>query len=236
MNKAINIISGAVLALYCILVMALIYDLTIATTVTLKGLPYKREICTGFALLIALLGFLRMKRRWQGALDMKRFSQFSFARNVAKPALNLSLLFTLAEAIFTLGLVIFLAKLAELSVDYVLPMIIVLCIIFIDALIFGAKIIRGGSSFRVGINDNAVAYFNREMHIFYFTGLLKIEIHQDMINFQYKENLNIFLPIEVLKKEDRVHFRDALIEQMEKLAQKKQGKDIYIDDAFRSLE
>ena len=95
---------------------------------------------------------------------------------------------------------------------------------------------RGGPSFRLGINEKAVAYFNREVHLYYFTGLKRIELHQDMINFQYKDDLNLLFPLQVIKTEDRTDFRDALINTLEKHAANNKGKNIYIDDAFRNME
>lgn len=235
MNKVINIFSGVVLALYCALVMALVYDLSLSSTISLRGLPYKVEICAGFSLLVLLLGILRIKRKWQGATDMKRFKNFEFERFVSRSALNLSLVYTLAEAVFMGFLIYFLFQIAALWVELAFPMMLVISFLLLETLVFAVKIMRGGSSFRIGINKKAVAYFNREMHLFYFVGLMRVEMHQDMINFQYTEDLNILLPIEVIKKEDRAAFRDALIDVLENKVMENKGKRIYIDDAFRNL-
>lgn len=235
MNKAINVFSGIIMAFFCVLVMSITYDLSISSSVSLKDLPFKEEICGGFALLIFLLGALRMKRRWQGVMDMKRFSNFSFVTHVAKSARNLSLLFTIAENVFIGFLIFFMYRTAELSPEYVLPMIIVLAILFIDNVIFSGQIRAGGNGFRVGVNKKVVAYFNREMYLFYYTGLKRIEMHQDMINFQYKGDLNLFLPLEVINKKDRKAFREAVVATMDN-REKTEGKVVYMDDAFRVLE
>lgn len=236
MNKVINVFSGVVLAIYCALVMTLAYDLSISSMINLKGLPYKFEICTGFALLVFLLGALRIKRKWQGASDMRQFKNFVFARPVSRSSLNLSLVYSGAEIIFMGFLLFFLYLISMLTYDFVIVMVGVILILLSEALYFAFRIIKGGDSFRIGINKSAVAYFNREMHIFYFTGLKRIELHQDMINFQYKEDLNLLLPIEVIRKEDRIAFRDALIEVLNERSATKTGRLIYIDDAFRTLE
>ena len=57
-----------------------------------------------------------------------------------------------------------------------------------------------------------------------------------MINFQYKDDLNLLFPLQVIKTEDRTDFRDALINTLEKHAANNKGKNIYIDDAFRNME
>lgn len=235
MNKVVNIFSGVVLVVYFVFTMALIYDLSFSGF-SLKGLPYKAEICGGFALVVLLLGFLRIKRRWQGANDMKSFKGFHFELEVAKPVINYALLFTIGEVIFMAGAIFFLVNLAKVNPEYVTIMAVVLFVLMIESIFFVFKIAKGGSSFRLGIDKKVVAYYDREMHLYYFTGLIRIEMHQDMVNFQYKEDLNIFLPLEAIRKEDWVPFRDALIETLENLPKTENGKNIYIDDAFRSLQ
>lgn len=235
MNKVVNVFSGIILALYCAFVMAVIYDFSFSSF-SVKYVPYKEQICGGLALLILLLGVLRIKRKWQGAADMKNFKRFHFDRPISKSAKNLALLYAIGEGVFMLILMAFLANLMRTSSVYVLPMLLIILALFVEAIIFTFKIYGGGESFRIGIDKKAVAYFNREMHILYFTGLRRIEMHQDMINFQYKEDLNLLLPIELIDKKDRLAFREALIKTIETHVNTNNGKIIYIDDAFRTLE
>ena len=56
-----------------------------------------------------------------------------------------------------------------------------------------------------------------------------------MVNFQYRDDLNLLMPLDILNNEDRVAFRDALIELLEGINADKREKFIYIDDAFRNL-
>ena len=235
MNKAINLFSGIVLVLYCAFVMASVYDFSFSTA-SFKSVPYKLEITYGFTILVFLLGMLRIKRKWQGLKDMKNFKGFHFVRYVAKPALNLSLVYAIAEIVFMGLLLVFLSKIAKMEINYVLPMILVISFILLEAIVFALLIKKGGQSFRVGINKKAVAYFNREMHICYFTGLKRIELHQDMVNFQYIDDLNILVPLDLFKKEDVVPFKEALIQTIETEVNAKKGKNIYIDDGFRNLK
>lgn len=224
------------MVLYLVLVMALVFDLSISSGISLKALPYKVEICLAFALLILLLGLLRIKRRWQGSNDMKRFKSFHFVRQVNKSRLNLSFLYTLAECIFMGGFIFVMVLLMDDNPNYVLPMIAVVSVLLIESAFFAFRISQGGDSYRLGIDKKAVAWFDREMNILYFTGLKKIEMHQDMINFQYKEDLNLFLPLDVIEKKDRKPFKEALMATIEEYKASKKGKIIYIDDAFRNLE
>lgn len=234
MHKVVNIFSGVVLVAYGILVMAIIYDLSISSF-SVKAMPYQTEICTAMAVLVLLLGVLRIRRKWQGANDMRKFKSFNYVWNVSSVRLNLQLLYNVGEVI-AMGLALyFLFNLLTLSVDLIVPMIAVLSILLIESVFFALKILSKGPAFRLGIDKKAVAYYDREMHIYYFTGLKRVEMHQDMVNFQYRDDLNLFLPLDAIKEEDRKAFRDAIIETMENY-QNEKGKIIYIDDAFRNLE
>ncbi|MFT5818934.1 MAG: hypothetical protein ACI8ZM_000155 [Crocinitomix sp.] len=235
MNKVINVFSGIVLAIFTIFSMLIVFDLSFSSA-TLKGMPYTFEICLSFAVVIFLLGFLRIKRKWQGAADMKHFKGFHFVRQVSKPGLNHSLIYAYAEAVFIIVAIFVFWIMWHLEPRLMLPMLIVMLFLLLEGIVFIARLMRGGPAFRLGINSKAVAFFNREMNLFYYTGLRRIEIHQDMINFQYKDDLNLLLPLQIIKVEDRVAFRDALIATLEEHTATNKGKNIYIDDAFRNLE
>lgn len=235
MNKVINVFSGIVLVIFTIFGMLIAFDLSFSSA-SLKGMPYTFEICAGFAVIVFLLGFLRIKRKWQGAADMKNFKGFHFVRQVAKSALNHSLVYAFAEAVFVLLAILVFSIMGKLEPNMMLPMIFVMALIFIEGVVFIIRIMRGGPAFRLGINKKAVAFFNREMQLFYYTGLKRIELHQDMINFQYKDDLNLLLPLQVIKTKDRTAFRDALIATLAEHTANTKGKNIYIDDAFRNME
>jgi len=235
MNKVVNILSGIFFLSFGFLVMALGLDLSLSNGLSLKNLPWQTEICAAITFVVLLLGLLRIKRRWQGVNDMKRFDAFRFVRPVSHKILGLSTLFTMAETVFMIGGIIFLSFLMGLEPTLVYPMMIVLLILSIESGWFALRITQKGKAFRIGISDRAVAYFDREMHILYFSSLIRVEMHQDMINFQYKDDLNLFLPLDVIRKEDRAEFRETLMMSLKEYELKK-GKSIYFDDAFRNLE
>jgi hypothetical protein len=235
MNKVVNIFSGVVLAAFSLMVMAVVYDLSLASGMSLRGLPYKVEIFTSFAVLVLILGAIRIRRKWQGANDMKKFKRFAFERKLSRSSLNLSVVHTVLESIFMGVIIYFFSRIAELSPEFVYPMIAVIAILLLESLVFLMTLIKGGKAFKLGIDKKVVAYYNREMHLFYFTGLKRIELYQNMVNFQYRDDLNLLMPLDILNNEDRVAFRDALIELLEGINADKREKFIYIDDAFRNL-
>jgi hypothetical protein len=235
MNKAVNTLSGIFFLLYGFLVMALGFDLSLSSGLSLTNMPWQKEIAYGFTLVIFLLGMLRIIRRWQGIKDMKKFDSFRYAQPISYRILGLSSLFTMAETVFMVGAIIFLSFLVGYEPTLVYPMIAVLFILALESASFALRITRKGKAFRIGISDTAVAYFDREMHILYFTSLIRVEMHQDMINFQYKDDLNLFLPLDVIRKEDLAEFRRTLMDSLTEYGLKK-SKTIYFDDAFRNLE
>ena len=231
MNKSINIFSAIVVVIYCFFAMSVIYDLSFSS-LSFKSVPYQEEICTALSFLLLILGILRAKRRWQGLKDMIRFKQFKFVIPVAKSRMNLGRIFTIVEIVFMGGFLYLLSRLAALSLDLTFPMIVVIGILMIESTLFLVRTLKAGNGFKIGIDKKLVAYFDREIYIFYFSGLRRVELHQDLINFQYKGELNLFLPLDAIEKNDLIPFRDNLIKTLEA----ESNKNIYIDNDFRRLE
>ena len=227
MNKGVNIFSVIVLGIFTLFSLTIVYDLAISN-LHLKAMPYKKEVLYGITFLFLIIGLLRVKGRWQGAYDMKKFSSFEFVAPISKAFKKRSFTFTLIEALFTGGAIVMVLNMAKLEFEMMIPMVGVLCLLLLEALIFVAKILAGGNSFRVGLSPEIIAYFGREMRLYYFDSLQRVELHQsDLISFKYKGDLVLFMPTDVLAAEDKIKFRDALISILEE-------KNIYFDDRFRN--
>jgi len=230
MNKAVNTLSGIFAVVYVALSVAIVYDLSFSSMWTLKGMAFKEEVLGGMAVIILLLGLIRVRRRWQGMNDMKRFSKFTFETSVSRETMNYALMFSIIEMAFMIGLLLICIKMAGLHPELTLPMIIAVGILLTESFVFLSLLIKRGPAFRFGVNKEVVAYFDHEMHLYYYTGLIRVELVQsDLINFQYREGLNLFLSTKTLPKEDRIKFRDELIGTLA-------DKNVYIDDAFRAWE
>lgn len=229
MNRVINFLSFFFLAIYCAMVLIVVSDLSISNF-HLKGMPYKELIFSQFALLVLLFGLIRLKRRWQGMSDMRKFKNFIFVAEIAPTHRRQGALVTAMEMLFFVAVILFCLLFIELNPEYVLPMIGVISFIIIESLLFFIRIYRGGDSFRVGINKDVVAYFDREMHLYYFTGLRKVELYQsDLITFSYRDELNMSFPTNSIPKDKRIEFRNSLIEILEE-------KNVYIDDSLRNWQ
>lgn len=229
MNRVVNIFTFLILVVFCLMVMTVVYDLSISN-LHLKGMPYKQEIFTGQAFLVFLLGAIRMVRRWQGIRDMKKYSSFEFVVPVAQKHRNLGVIVTIIEAGFFAAAIGVCCLFISLEPTYVYPMIIVLSVLIIESLIFAFKLYRGGPSFCLGFDDNVIAYFDREMHLFYYTGLQRVELYQqDLIHLGYREDLNLSIETTAISEADRNAFRDAFVKKLE-------SKNVYADDSLRTWE
>lgn len=229
MNRVVNIFSFLLLGAFCLVMMIVVLDLSFSTW-NMKGMPYQREIFTGIALLIFLLGLIRIQRRWQGMRDMKRYKSFSFKAPLAKKHRNMGILLTVLEAVFYLAGIGVCTIFLELEPTYVYPMMLVLAILSLESLVFIFTQIKAGSAFMIGIDDNVIAYFDREIHLFYYTGMQRAELYQkDLINLGYRDDLNLGLETTTLEDSDRAAFRDALIQKLE-------SKNIYVEDSLRNWQ
>jgi hypothetical protein len=229
MNRVINIFTFLTLGIFCLMVMIVVYDLSMSN-LHLKGMPYQREIFTGMAMLVLILGLIRMQRRWQGMRDMKRYSSFKFTAPVAKKHRMMGVIVTLIEVVFFTGGILVCSLFLDLEPTFVMPMILVLALLIFESLIFTFRLLKAGKSFVLGLNDDVIAYFDREMHLFYYTGLQKVELYQkDLINLGYRDDLNLSIETGVLSGSDRKTFRDTLIETLE-------SKNVFVDDSLRNWQ
>ena len=227
MNKGINIVLFVVIGVFCLLSITVVFDLSMSN-IHLRGLKYKEIIFPSFAAAVMLIGALRMKNRWLGWNDMRKFKSFEFESNVSKTFKTRALTFTFIEAIFLSGAIMLFSKMAKLDASVVTPMMIVLCILVLESLIYMIRINAGGKGFRVGLSNKVIAYFGRESKLIFFEGLQRVTLHQsDLISFKYRDDLVIFMPTNVLEDEDKIKFREALIKVLEE-------KNIYFDDRFRN--
>jgi hypothetical protein len=207
--------------------MTIIFDLSISN-LHLRGMPYKVEILWSLSVLVFLLGLLRIRRRWQGIKDMNNFEQFELEFPVSKTLIKRGRLFTFIEILFVLGAITVFIRLAMLDFEMMVVMIAVLAVLALELIVFLARLMAAGKTFSMGINSKVIAYFSREMHLYFYTGLKRVELYQnDMISFSYKNDLVLFLPINVIPESEVMNFKNVLIKELE-------AKNIYYDDALRN--
>jgi hypothetical protein len=228
MNKVVNVFSFVILIVFTLMGMTIIMDLAISNF-HLRAMPYKVETMSLLAVLLFLLGLVRVRRRWQGVKDMNSFEQFEYETEVSKTFLKRERMASTLETLFMIAALTFFIRLAFLEADLMLVMIGALSVLILESIIF-LFTIKPGKTFRIGLNEKVIAYFGREMHLYFYTGLQRVELFQnDTISFKYEDDLVLLLPISVIKEQDRVKFREALLPILDE-------KNIYYDDAIRNLK
>lgn len=229
MNRVINILTLLILVLYALVLMVVVYDLSISN-LHLKGMPYQREIFSGMALLVLILGVIRIQRIWQGMRDMKHYRSFTFKTSVPRKHRTMGIIITTLEFVFMWAAIWFCSLFLNLEPLFVYPMIIVLAALSIERLLFIAKQMNAGPAFVLGLDDEVIAYFDREIHLFYYTGLLRSELYQkDLIHLGYRDDLNLSIETGVIDPAERMRFRDVLIEKLE-------SKNVFVDDSLRNWQ
>lgn len=229
MNRVINIFTFLVLLVYFPVLMVIAFDLSISN-IHLKGMPFKQEIFIGLAFIVFVLGLIRFQRQRQGINDMKSFKGFVFSVPITQEHLRASASKTLLEALMYLGAILLSIPSYFLEPNFALPMMLVCSLFFIHSIYFTFKIRKGGTAFKIGIAKDVIAFFDREMHLYYYTGLKRTELfQQDLINFTYKEDLNLSIDADVIPKDARIDFKNELIGQLS-------DKKVYIDDSLRNWQ
>ena len=139
------------------------------------------------------------------------FQKFVFSTSFSQKQKNATSLFLGIEILFTAFFITILIVIYPLDEQFfVLPMLIVLSLIGLENCFYLIKFRSQPEVFKIGVSNKLVAYFDREMHLYYYDGLQRVEIYQDMLNFKYKKDLNLFLNLEVIPKDKMVEFLNSL--------------------------
>ena len=228
MNKVINILSVSILFLFTFLAVGNIEDIGISVY-EINQIKFLKEICYGIIVVITLLALLRIQRRWVGIKDIKSFKKFIYKTPLSKKAKTLALVFSVMEIIFLSFFIAIYFKELSHDVDFLLlPIIIVLLIIVLEIILFTTIALKSKNIMIMGVNQNLIAFFDREIHIVYFDGLQRISIYQNRLHFKYKLDLNVFVEIDYIPKENLLEFKKHLEQVL-------LAKNVFIDDSFREL-
>lgn len=228
MNKVVNVVSVIATGIYLYFAFGIIYDFSISS-LHLRSIAFQQEILWMLSILVGLLGVLRAIRRWQGIADMKKFKSFSYNFKLSKSGFHFALMHTLLEILFMVATLIIAYNFLMEEAHNAYPIIGVAAVLLLESLLFLARRSKRDVVFGIGINKEVIALFNREMKLYYYVGLQRVEIHYDMIHFQYKGNLGMFLPTKMIPEKNRIEFRDKLIETLS-------TQNVYIDEDFRKWQ
>lgn len=225
MNKIINLFSLLLFSIFAFLAIGSIYDLGFSVY-EVNDIPYIKPIAYGLAFLILLLGLVRIKRRFEGRKDIKAHKGFKFSIPISKTAINNTSVFLAIEVVFGIGIIAILLKIIELDEQtLILPLLIVASVLVIENIIYLIYLRSNQSIFKIGIGPQFIAYFDREMHLYYYNGLQRVEIYQNMVNFKFKKDLNLFLNLDIIPIDQQKEFFKTLENIL-------LDKNIFFDDSF----
>jgi hypothetical protein len=228
MNKIINLFSLVLFAVFSLLAIGSIYDLGFSVY-EINDIPYIKQIVYGISLLIFLLGLIRIKRRLEGRKDIKNYQNFIFSTPLSKAGIGNASLFLGIEIVFGLGLLLILLKINEWDEqNLILPLFIIMSILAAENILYLIYFHRHTNRFKIGIGPQFIAYFDREMHIYYFKGLTRIEVYQNMVNFRYKNDLNLFLNLNIIPTDKQADF-------FAKLEDTLSDKGVFFDDSYHQF-
>ena len=206
MNKSINILLFLLFiptAIYSILVG---FDLPISFLKTSgENLPYIQETYYVIAGLFFIIGARRSLRRWYGLRLVANTKKYLWNQPMDKLRkvrvrmyLNLEGVFHFVFAIILYGVT-----------PYFWPVAVVLIILAMDHFIF-ALVGRVKKLYRIGITKNAIVFADREVTIFYFSGLRKVSVQNDSLYFDYIKDLQITASLDGVSLKDRKSFRETV--------------------------
>ncbi|MGV6860955.1 MAG: hypothetical protein ACWA41_04235 [Putridiphycobacter sp.] len=228
MNKVVNIFTLGFLFLFSFLVVGNYEDIGISVY-EIDQIKFLKEISIGIIVVVALLGFIRIKRRWVGVKDIKAFNKFEYVSPLSKKAKTMVVMFGVMEIVFLSFFVALFLKELPLDIDHLLlPMMGILLLLILEIIAFTLYSFNAKNVNIIGINKNLITYFDREIHIVFFDGLQRISIYQNRLHFKYKLDLNIFVELDFVPKENLLTFKAEL----EKVLL---AKGVFIDDSYRLL-
>lgn len=192
----------------------------------LKGsganLPYRHIAFYVIAGILALFIGRRSVHHWVGVGMTKNPKRFIWCSEIGKERKRQVRLYLIIEAIVA-G---FFAFTSYYLTPEAWPLTAVYGFMMLDQLLF---LLLAQSWFRVGVTKNAVVVADREVRILYFSGLRRVESHQQTIYFEYIEELQLFFPTNAIPAGKFTEFRDCIEQQVNR-------DKVFFSEKFKGLE
>lgn len=223
MNRAINIL--LLVVSFPALAFSIIvgFDLPIDFLRTTGALVPHRDIAfLCFALILLLLVLRRTVRRWVGVGMTRKPERFIWCTDIGPERKKQVRMYLIIEAItaFCFGYAIYTIT------PEALPIALVYLFLGLDHLAFLLIAIRW---YRVGVTHKAVVVADREVSVLYFSGLRRIETHQQTVYFEYIQDLQLFFPTNCIPAGSYTEFRAALDTKINR-------DKVYYSATFKALD
>lgn len=190
--------------------------------IAIAELPFKFHIFIGVATFLLLLIIRRSVSRWVGVTMTRKPQRFLWSTPVSAERKKQVRLFLVIEAIIALFsmITVFLLTMEAW------PIGVVYGIMVLDQLAFLAI---AQSWFRVGVTHKAVVVADREVRLLFFSGLRRVETHQQTVYFEYIEDLQLFFPINCIPEGKYSEFRTILEERVNR-------DRVFFSEGFKALK
>lgn len=189
--------------------------------VPIAELPFKFHIFMGVATLLLLLIIRRSVSRWVGVGMTRKPEKFLWSTPVSPARKKQVRLFLMMEALLALFAMITVLLLTMEA----WPIAVVYGIMFLDQILFLAI---AQSWFRVGITHKAVVVADREVRLLFFSGLRRVETHQQTVYFEYIEDLQLFFPTNCIPTGKYGEFKTFLEERVNR-------DRVFFSEGFKAL-
>lgn len=223
MNRAINLLLLVVSFPAVAFAIFVGFDLPIEFLhSTAAQLPYRGVIfiCLAAALLALILK--RSVSRWVGVGMTRKPERFLWYADIGKERKKQVRMYLVIEAITAL---VFAYTTYSLTPE-AWPLTLVYTLLFLDQLLF---LLVATPWFRVGITHKALVVADREVRVLYFSGLRRVESHQQTVYFEYIEELQLFFPTNCIPEGKYGDFRTALETRVNR-------DRVYFSDKFKDLK
>lgn len=223
MNRAINILLLVVSFPTLAFIIAVGFDLPIEFLhTTASQLSYRGEIMAGCAVVLLVLVLRRSASRWVGVGMTRKPERFIWHADIGTERKKQVRMYLIIEAVTAL---IFAGATYRITTE-AWAVSLVYLLLFLDQLVF---LLIAMPWFRVGVTHKAVVVADRELRVLYFSGLRRIESHQQTIYFEYIEDLQLFFPTNCIPDGKYGEFRNALETRLNR-------DRVYFDDKFKALK
>ena len=222
MNRAINLLLLFLSFPTMAYVIVVGFDLPIDFLHTTgQQLEHREVTFIGASVLSLLLILRRSASRWVGVGMTRKPERFIWCTEVGRERKKQVRMYLIIEAVIALIFAVVIYRITPEA----LPIALVYGLLFLDQLVF---LLVAMPWFRVGVTHKAVVVADREVKVLYFSGLRRVESHQQTIYFEYIEELQLFFPTNCIPEGKYEEFRTALETRLNR-------DRVYFSDKFKEL-
>jgi len=223
MSKALNVI--LVFLLLPLFVIAIIAGFDLNAFGLFEGVetPYLREVFLVAAGMTAIMLGLRAVQRWLGLRIFHHEDKFLWIGTISKERRSRVRLYLILENSYLLFLGIYFLLIS----DYSEPLGWVCVAGFVEAIFF--IVFRNNARhMKSGVTKQAVIVGDRDVRVYYFSGLRKVSVLQDTIYMEYKDDLTLSFPVSSIDPKDREEFKKHFLDGVN-------ANRVFVSEKFKDL-